>query len=147
MTPQNPAYAQLVRQLFAQAAFVNDLGIQLTDVGPGWCTSELVVARRHWQQDDLIHAGVIATMADHTAGAAAGSLIRAHEYVLTVEFKINLLRAAQGERLTCRAQVLKPGRTITVAESEVFVHGQGDVKLVAKATVTLMTLSKTKDEG
>ena len=142
MNPQNPHYQSLARQTFTQAAFIADVGIQLADLGPGWCASTLEISRRHWQQDGLIHAGVQATMADHTAGAAAATLIRPGEYVLTVEFKINLLRAAQGERLTCRAQVLKPGRTLTVAESELFAHRQGAEKLVAKATVTLMTLTK-----
>lgn len=142
MNPQNPDYLSLAQQVFAKAAFVADVGIQLGGLGPGWCESTLDITRRHWQQDNLIHAGVQATMADHTAGAASATLIRPNEYVLTVEFKINLLRAAQGERLTCRAQVLKPGRTLTVTESEVFVHHQGEQKLVAKAIVTLMTLSQ-----
>ncbi|GAB4144259.1 MAG: PaaI family thioesterase [Candidatus Promineifilaceae bacterium] len=142
MIPQNPDYQSLARQVFAQAAFIADVGIQLADLGPGWCESTLEVARRHWQQDGLIHAGVQATMADHTAGAAAATLVRSHEYVLTVEFKINLLRAAQGERLTCRAQVLRPGCTLTITESEVYAHQQNERKLVAKATVTLMTLAR-----
>ena len=66
-----------------------------------------------------MHAGVQATMADHTAGGAAATMIEPDHIVLTVEFKINLLRAAKGERLTCHSQVLKPGSRLIVVESEV----------------------------
>ncbi len=55
-----------------------------------------------------VHAGVQATIADHTAGGAATTLIDKGQFVLTVEFKINLLRVTRGDSLLCRAQVLKP---------------------------------------
>lgn len=84
-----------------------------------------------------MHAGVIATLADHTAGGAAASVLDAGTYPLTAEFKINLLRAASSDRLTCRARVLKAGRTLIVAESEVFAGDGDDEVLVAKAMVTL----------
>lgn len=76
-------------------------------------------------------------MADHSAGTAAATLIQPGQYVLTVEFKINLLRPAKGERLRCRAEVLKPGKTLLVVESALFTG-----KLVSKATVTLAILDK-----
>lgn len=143
MEPKNPDYQAAIRQLFDQAAFVVDLGISLADIGPGWCETTLSLLPRHMQQDRVVHAGVQATMADHTAGAAAGSLIAADEIILTAEFKINLLRPAQGKTLRCRAQVLKPGRLLTVVESEVFAQTQNQEILVSKATVTLTTIKKT----
>jgi len=94
-----------------------------------------------------VHAGVLATVADHTAGAAGSTLLAADEYVLTAEFKINLLRAARGERLVCRAQVLKPGRILTVVESEVFSVTDEAPTLVAKASVTLAVLKTSKSKG
>jgi len=126
-----------VEAIFRNSAFVTGLGIRLIDLGPGWCESELAVTQRHLQQDGFVHAGVQATIADHTAGGAAGTLARPGEMVLTVEFKINLLRPAVGERIRCRAKVLKPGRTIVVAESEVVACRDGAEKMTAKATVTL----------
>ena len=128
---------EAVGAIFRNSAFVTGLGIRLADLGSGWCESELAVEERHLQQDGFVHAGVQATIADHTAGGAAGTLAKPGEMVLTVEFKINLLRPAVGERLRCRATVLKPGRTIVVAESEVFASRDGAEKLTAKATVTL----------
>jgi len=126
-----------VEAIFRNSAFVTGIGIRLADQGAGWCESELAVTQQHLQQDGFVHAGVQATMADHTAGGAAGTLARPGEMVLTVEFKINLLRPAIGDRLRCRAKVLKPGRTIVVAESEVFACRDGAEKMTAKATVTL----------
>lgn len=137
MQPDSPDYKTMLQAIFQQAPFIHDIGIQLRDCGPGWCETELTVQPRHMQQNQFIHAGVQATMADHTAGASAGTLVTADERVLTVEFKINLLRPAVGEMLFCRAQVLKPGKTLTISESEVFAVTPGERKLVSKATVTL----------
>jgi uncharacterized protein (TIGR00369 family) len=80
---------------------------------------------------------VQATIADHTAGGAAGTLAAEGDLVLSVEFKINFLRPALGERLRCRSTVLRHGKTLTVAESEVYAQRDRNEKLVAKAMVTL----------
>ena len=144
-TPANPDYRARVEAIFGQAPLIQHLGFRLVDVGPGWCESALdQIERRHQQQDEFVHAGVVATLADHTAGASAGSLAPADRMVLTVEFKINLLRPAVGESLRCRAQVLKPGRSITVSESEVFVVSQDREILIAKAMVTLALVDVEK---
>ncbi len=137
MNPQTPGFPGKARAIFSRAAFAGDLGIRLEDVGPGWCESVLEVAPKHMQQDGFVHAGVQATIADHTAGGAAGTLAADEDLVLSVEFKINFLRPALGERLRCRATVLRHGRMLTVAESEVFAEQDGNRKLVAKAMVTL----------
>lgn len=145
MKTRNPHYREHVRAIFDMAPFVTDLGLVLSDLGPGWCESVLTVAPRHLQQDGYVHAGVQATIADHTAGGAAGTLVRSSEIVLTAEFKINLLRPALGDRLRCRASVLKSGKTLIVAESEVYAARDGKERLVAKATVTLAPVEKGKE--
>ena len=142
MRIQNPDYRAAVADIFERAGHVQALGIRLTDLGPGWCETHLDVTPQHLQQTGVVHAGVMATLADHTAGAAGSTLVAPDEYLLSVEFKINLLRAARTERLWCRAQVLKPGRMITVAESEVFAATEAATRLVAKATVTLAVLKR-----
>jgi uncharacterized protein (TIGR00369 family) len=130
-----------VNRIFTSAPFATDLGLRLESVGPGECTAVLPLERRHLQQDGFVHAGVQAAMADHTAGGAAASLLRKGQYVLSAEFKINLLRAAKGERLICRSRVLKAGAQLTVAESEVFCVASGEERLVSKTTVTLAVIS------
>ncbi|RME51406.1 MAG: PaaI family thioesterase [Caldilineae bacterium] len=137
MPPHPTDYPARLARLYREAPFVAELGLQLADAGPGWCETTLPLQRRHLQQDNFVHAGVQATMADHTAGSAAGTLMTDDEIVLTVEFKINLLRPAMGDLLRCRGQVLKEGRTLIVAESEVFAVRGETSTLVAKATVTL----------
>ncbi len=133
----DPEHRARVESIFTRAPFVKSLGIQLVDLGPGWCETKLALEQRHFQQDGIAHAGVVATMADHTAGAAAGSLLSADATVLTVEYKINLLRPGIGERLRCRAEVLRQGRRVVVAESDVFADAGGTEKQIAKALVTL----------
>lgn len=130
------------RRVLEAAPFIAALGLELEAVGDGRCATALVLEHRHLQQDGFVHAGVQATMADHTAGAAAASLVPAGFLVLTTTFTINLLRAARGERLRCRARVLRAGRQVTVAESEVYCSAGGEEKLVSKATVTLAVVPK-----
>ena len=126
-----------IARIFELAPFIADLGICLDSIVPGECRTSLVLAERHLQQDGFVHAGVQATMADHTAGAAAASLVASGRYVLTAEFRISLLRAAKGSHLTCVAKVLKAGSSLTVVESEVFCGTPESARLVSKATVTL----------
>ncbi len=132
-----PVISEELKRIFHQAPFIADLGIELDSLGRGKCTTVLLLQPRHLQQDGYVHAGVQATMADHTAGAAAATLLQAGQIVLTAEFKINLLRAARGDRLLCRSKVLKPGKQLTVVESEIFCAASETEKLVSKATVTI----------
>ena len=84
-----------------------------------------------------MHAGVLATLADHCAGAAATTLLAPGEFVVTAEYKINLLRGARGPRLHCRAEVLKPGQSLSVVEASVFAERDGKRELVAKLNATM----------
>lgn len=134
----------VLREIFRAAPFVAAIGMALESVSAGECATSLDVRGDHLQQNGVVHAGVVATMADHTAGGAASSLLEAGHYPLTVEFKINLLRPATTPRLLCRANVLKAGRTIVVAESEVFgTDPNGHEQLVAKAMVTLAVVARS----
>lgn len=137
MTPRDPDYAERIRALFAETPFMRHLGVELLGCSPGRCETRIRVQPWQHQQDGFVHAGVQATLADHTAGGAAGTLMAKDEAVLTVELKINMLRPALGEELRCVAVVLRPGARITVVEAEVFTRRGADEKLTAKAMVTL----------
>ncbi len=141
-TPANPEYRKAVHEIFHRAGFIQALGIQMTDVGPGWCETTLTLEPRHLQQDGFAHAGLVATMADHTSGAAAGSLVAANEMILTVEYKINLLRPGVGESLFSRAEVIRAGKRIIVTESAVYANRGDERKLIAKGIFTLSVLPK-----
>jgi len=147
MQTPNPDYHDFVASVFDNARFIKDLGIKLNDVGPGWCETVLTVQEKHLQQDGFVHAGVLATMADHTAGACTGTVVPADKLVLTVEFKINFLRPAHTDALRCRADILKAGKTIIVAESEVYARHEAHEKLVAKAMLTLAVVAGDKRQA
>lgn len=137
----NTANKEELQRIFNKSPFIANLGIIPESMGYGECVTVLVLEKRHLQQDGFVHAGVQATLADHTAGAAAATLIAEGQIVLTAEFKINLLRAAKGERLVCRSKVLKPGRLFSVVESEVFCHSSGQERLVSKAIATIAVVN------
>jgi uncharacterized protein (TIGR00369 family) len=126
-----------VRHIFDSANFVRDLGMQLTRIEDEYCETILVPAERHRQQHGLIHAGVMATMADHTSGCAARSAFGLDCDVITVEFKVNFLRPAVADRLRFRGHVLRAGKMLVICEAEVFALKDEEEKLVSKATVTL----------
>ena len=130
-----------VQRIFDKANFIRDLGITVTGVGDGWCETSLSIAERHRQQHGYVHAGVVATMADHTAGGACRSASGERD-VITVEFKINFFRPATGDGLRCRAQVLRAGKSIIVAEAEVFSVESAGEKLVAKLTETCAVIEQ-----
>jgi uncharacterized protein (TIGR00369 family) len=125
---------------FSDAPFIAHLGIELEDLGDGWCEATLKLEDWHLQQTGVAHAGVVATLADHCAGAAASTQLDEGEYVVSVEYKINLLRGARGERLDCRAEVLKRGQSLTVVESMVYAERGGKRDLVAKLNATMAVL-------
>jgi uncharacterized protein (TIGR00369 family) len=139
-TPANPEYTKAVHEIFHRAGFIQALGIKMIDVGPGWCETTLTLEPRHLQQDGFAHAGLVATMADHTSGAASGSLVAANEMILTVEYKINLLRPGVGESLFSRAEVIRAGKRIIVTESAVYANRGSERKLIAKGIFTLSVL-------
>ena len=142
MKPEGRA-AESVQNIFYSANFIRDLNIQLDKVSEGTCETSLIVQDRLRQQHGFIHGGVIATMADHTAGGAARS-VSGEKDVLTVEFKINYLRPAIGDRLRCTASVLRGGKTVIVAEALVYACNGEEETLVAKLTETLFLADDPK---
>lgn len=122
-------------------AFTAHLGFEAIEAAEGHFASAVALTPALLQQDGLAHAGVVATLADHTAGYAAYTLVGPESRILTVEFKINFLKPAAGVALHCQAQVISRGRTILPAESAVWaVSADGGRKLAAKAMVTLMVV-------
>ena len=136
MRVNNPDYEIETRRVFDQAPFIRLLGAELVEFCPGSCRTNIALNENHKQQDGFVHAGVQATLADHSCGTAAATLIAKGQRVLTADFTINLLRPAQGDTLECEAKVIKQGKTLTVAEGEVYAVGN-ERKLVAKVTATL----------
>lgn len=133
----SPSRREFIQAVFAEAPFVRELGVELVGVDSGFCETRLRIEPRHGQQNGFVHAGVSATLADHTAGGAAASSAPDGFGVLSIEFKISMLRPAMGESLRCVAKTIRAGKSISFVESEVFSLKDGVEALVAKASVTL----------
>ena len=131
-----------VATIFDAAGFLHTLGIRLEGVGPDWCETSLTVTPAHQQQHGYVHAGVITTLADHTAGGAARAAVPPGYDVLTLELKINFLLPGRGERLVARGRTLRAGRRIIVSETEVFEIDGAERRLIAKLSSTLTVLEE-----
>jgi uncharacterized protein (TIGR00369 family) len=138
MTPEEQQ--ERVRSSFAKQGLMTTLGATLGSVSPGVVEIALSPHPAISQQHGFVHAGAISAIADSAAGYAALSLMPADTGVLTTEFKINLLAPAAGERILARGRVVKAGRTLTLAQAEVFANTGGQEKLIALLTATLMAV-------
>lgn len=137
--PQDPAYLARVQASFAKQGLMAALGASLARVAPGEVEITLAASPSVSQQHGFVHAGALAAIADSAAGYAALSLMPPGMGVLTTEFKINLLAPAKG-LVTARGRVIKAGRTLTLAQTDVVTGAGDDEKLVAFLTATLMTV-------
>ena len=116
-------------------------GFEVVHAEHGRFETRLKVRKEHQQQDGFVHAGVIATMADHTSGYASYTTVSENFRILTVEFKINYFKPATGPLVICRAKVINNGKKIKVAESEVYSVSDGNEKLVSKGIFTQMAVA------
>ena len=139
----NPRFDEDIKQSFDQQSIMRLIGAELSLVEPGIVEIALPYRADLTQQHGYLHAGIVTTIADSAAGYAAYSLMPVGAEVLSVEFKVNLLRPAQGKSFLARAEVIKPGRTLTVARADVFgVAETGDRALVATMLATIICLQK-----
>ena len=139
--PRDPQYAERVQQSFARQGIMKTLGATLGLLEPGAVDIHLDWAQGLTQQHGFLHAGVVSTGLDSACGYAAFTLMPVEAAVLTIEFKINLLAPARGERFRMEGRVIKPGRTITVCEGRAFAIDGSQEKLVATMGCTLMAVT------
>lgn len=132
--------AALIRESFERQTIMATIGAALVSVEPGKAVIALPYAKHICQQHGFLHAGVVATIVDSACGYAAFSVMPAHSAVLTVEFKVNLMAPAKGERFVATGRVVKAGRTLTVTQGEVVAFDAGRETTVAIVTATMMRL-------
>ena len=136
-----PAVAAAIKHTLENQGFTKLVGAKVVSIDPGVVVMALDRRPEVLQQNGLFHGGVLAYLVDNATTAAAGTMIdRATRSVITGEYKINLIAPSIGDRLTCRAEVVKPGRTLTVVEAKVFCRIDGADKLVAVALATIVNL-------
>jgi uncharacterized protein (TIGR00369 family) len=138
--PQYSDFEEKVRQSFARQRVMTTIGATVTRVEAGEVDIEMPFREDLSQQHGFIHAGIITALADSACGYAALTLMEKDAAVLTVEFKVNLLSPARGEKIIARGRVTKPGRTVTVCAGDVFALTDGSEKLIATMLATMIQL-------
>ena len=138
--PKDPQYADRVRASFVRQDAMRTIGATMVSVEPGVVVIEMPWAQALTQQHGFLHAGMVATGLDTACGYAGFSLMPADAAVLTVEYKINLLAPAQGQRFRMVGEVVKPGRTLTNVEGKAYAIDGDREKLIATMNATLMAL-------
>ena len=144
-TPKNPEFRAVATATFEAQQAMRTLGISIARLEPGEVDLAMGYSAEFSQQNGFVHAGVITAGLDNACGIAAFTLMPAGSDILTVEFKTNLLAPARGERFFFRAEVIKPGRTLTVCEARAFALHEGAESLVATMTGTLMALPRQRN--
>jgi uncharacterized protein (TIGR00369 family) len=138
--PADSDFEARVRDSFNRQPAMHLIGATITMVKPGFC--EIGMPRKHdlTQQHGFVHGGIVGMIADSAAGYAAYSLFPADATVLTVEYKMNLMAPADGDRLLARAQVTRHGKTLTIVGFDVFAEKAGKMLHCATGLATMMCM-------
>lgn len=136
-----------VRESFARQGAMALIGAEMIVLRPGYCALALAPRPEVSQQHGYVHAGILATLVDSAGGYAGYTLFPDDSSVLTVEFKLNLLAPAQGERIVAEGFVVKSGRTLTITRGEVHAERAGERTLVAIMQQTLMVMRGKSDDA
>lgn len=145
--PLDPDFESRIRASFARQGAMKLIGARLARIEPGLVEVELPFRPELTQQHGYFHAGMTSIIADTAAGYAAYSLFPADSTVLTVEFKINFVAPARGERLLATGRVIKRGRTLTPCQMEVAGVESGVATVCAAGLATMMCLASQRDDS
>lgn len=140
-TVLNPNYAADVRESFERQIFMRFLGATLETVEAGRVDIALPYREDLVQQNGYIHAGAISSIADSACGYAAYTLMPAGVSVLSVEFKVNLLAPAAGDRFVAEGRVIRAGKTLTVTRGDVYGYRDAVRKHVATMQATMIQVA------
>jgi uncharacterized protein (TIGR00369 family) len=140
--PINPNFVEEVRNSFAGQKVMQLIGASLTLVEVGAVDITLPYREDLTQQNGFVHAGIITTIADSACGYSAYTLMPPDSDVLSVEFKINLLKPAKGEKFVAEGRVLRSGKTLTVARCDVFAYQGLERDVIAAMQATIIRLDR-----
>lgn len=141
-SPLDLEFEPRVRASFERQGLIDTLNGQIAFISPGELHIEAPFDERFTQQDGFLHAGIVTTLMDSACGYAAYTLMPADSRVLSVEFKVNFLNPARGERFRAEGRVAKSGRTISVCEGKLFALQNGQGTLVALMQATMICIRK-----
>ena len=136
-----PDYEARCRASFAKQRFMDTLGAQLVTVRPGEAVIELPFSSQLTQQDGFLHAGAITSIMDSACGYAALSLMPEGSAVLSVEFKVNLMKPAAGSMFRASGKVLKSGKTLSVCTGTVEAQQDNKWSVIAIMQATKIAIT------
>ena len=143
--PRDPDFEAKVRESFGKQTAMQSLGALIGRVEPGEVEIEMPYRADFTQQNGFVHGGIVTAIVDSACGYAALSLSAPGTAVLTVEYKVNFVAPAKGERLLARGEVVRPGSTVPVCKGDVVTYDGGDEKLVASMLTTMMLMPNRAD--
>ncbi|RJP46819.1 MAG: PaaI family thioesterase [Anaerolineaceae bacterium] len=136
----DPNFKTRVRDSFSKQEMLTSLGAEIALLKAGEFHLTAPYDARFTQQDGFLHAGIVTTLMDSACGYAAYSLMPAASRVLSVEFKVNLLSPARGQRFRAEGRVIKHGRTLTVCEGKLFSIEKEEESLCAIMQATMICI-------
>jgi uncharacterized protein (TIGR00369 family) len=145
LQPRDPQFEHRVRASFERQRFMTTLGATLECVAPGEVTIAFTHRDELTQQHGFLHAGVMTSVLDSACGYAALSLMEAGVGVLSVEFKVNMLAPAVGDRFVANGRVVRSGRTLTVCAGDVTTERDGQTIAVLLMQATMMSVRGKAD--
>ena len=143
--PAFAGYEARVRESFGRQGAMKLMGAEIAEVAPGYCAIALTPRPELAQQHGYVHAGVVSAIVDSAGGYAGFTLFPEDASILTVEFKLNLVGPAKGDRIVAEGFVVKPGRTLAITRGEVHAEEDGKRTLVALMQQTLMVMRGKAD--
>ena len=142
---RNPDYAARTFDSFNRQTFMHSIGAVIEKIGPGKVTVRLPARDDLFQQHGFFHGGLVGTIADNAGGYAGFTLLRPEDSILSVEYKLNIVAPAVGDEIIEIGEVVRPGRTLTVCQSEVYAVTGETRKLCAVMLGTFMAMANSPD--
>ncbi|NQW24302.1 MAG: PaaI family thioesterase [SAR202 cluster bacterium] len=143
--PRDPDFEAKVRSSFGRQTAMQTLGAVMGKVKAGSVEIEMPYRADLAQQHGFIHGGIVTAIVDSACGYAAFSLCAPDTAILTLEYKVNFVAPAKGERLLARGEVVRPGATVSVCKGDVLAYENGQETLVATILTTMMIMPNRPD--
>ena len=141
-TPPDPEFRDRVMKKIDGNAFMHFVGFEVISVEAGKVICELTLRPEHFQQFGRVHGGVVVTIADIVAGFAAYTSTPKGIDVVTGEIKVSFFRPGTGQKLVAVGTVVKPGKTITFAEADVYSVDNGEITHIARANTSMVNINR-----
>lgn len=142
MAQDGDAALDHARWVVRASSFTRFIGLEVDELRTGYCRTLLKSRADLLNQGGMIHGGVFAVVADHTAGTAASTSVGADQRVVTAEYKLNILRPGDCDALVTEGRVIKPGSRLVIGEADVFGEKDGARILLAKSLFTFAVIPR-----